>query len=306
MHPLKRPLPVAVITVLVLAAWIPAAEAGRKADTRCDGDGCEATAGNHAEPGRGTRRKSATPNPVTCRYRNMRLDPSFVFHRPDGSIVPTDGTGQWYERQCVDARELAKIDEAYGGSQDDAARIVGFREGIRAIQRQPVYLRSRPDVPALAEEARSRLVFQPLAPRFAPASPWTFVNYPTALWLDGEAVTPRSATAEVPGVRVTVTATVEQVQWDTGDGGTEVCTGPGRAPDPAVAGDRGDCAHTWSWPSAAQPGGAYQATATVFWRVMWSAEGAPGGGDLGLVPQRSQPLSVPVAEIQILNTQPRP
>jgi hypothetical protein len=302
----KRQLAATVITLVVLAAWVPTAEAGRKADTRCDGDGCEATAGTQTEPRRGTRGKPRPPNPVTCRYRNMRLDPSFVFLRPDGSVVPTDGAGQWYERQCVDARELARINETYGGNQDEVSRILNLQQQVRAIERRPVYLRTRPDAPALAEEARSRLVFLPLTPKFAPASPWTFVNHPTALWLDGDAVAPRSATAEVPGVRVTVTATVEQVHWETGDGDTEVCAGPGRAPDPARPGDYGGCTHSWSWPSADQLGGAYQVTATVFWRVVWAAEGAPGGGDLGLVPQRSQPLAVPVAEIQILNTQPIP
>ena len=45
------------------------------------------------------------------------------------------------------------------------------------------------------EEARSRLVFPPLTPRFAPAAPWTFVNYPTALWLDGDTATPRLSQA---------------------------------------------------------------------------------------------------------------
>ena len=305
MHAVNRPLTAAAITLLFLSGWMPAAEAGRKADTRCDGDGCEATAGSQADNWRGIRKKAKTPNPVTCRYRNMGLAPDFVLLRPDGSVVPTDGTGQWYERQCVDARELARINETYGGSPDEVSRIVGVQQQIQAMQRQPVYLRTRPDVPALAEEARSRLVFPALTPRFAPAAPWTFVNYRTALWLDGDAVAPRSATAEVPGVRVTVTASVEQVQWETGDGHTEICSGPGRAPDPARPGDETDCGHAWSWPSVGQPGGAYQATATVFWRVLWQAEGAPGGGDLGLVPQRSQPMPVPVAEIQVLNTQAR-
>lgn len=305
MHAVNRRVTTAAIVLLLLAGWAPAAEAGRKADTRCDGDGCEATAGSQADGWRGTPKKGRTPNPVTCRYRNLGLASDFVLRRPDGSVVPTDGTGQWYERQCVDAGELAKINENYGGSQDEASRILGLQQQLQAIQRQPVYLRSKPDVPALAEEARSRLVFPPLTPRFAPAAPWTFVNYPTALWLDGDVASPRSATAEVPGVRVSVTATVERVQWETGDGGTETCSGPGRAPDPTRPGDEGDCTHAWSWPSAGQSGGAYQATATVFWRVVWQAEGAPGGGDLGLVPQRSQPLAVPVAEIQILNTQPR-
>lgn len=299
----RNPVIVAAVSLAVIGAWIPAAEAGRKADVRCEGDGCEAIAGTQTDTRRGTKKKPRSPSPVTCRYRNMRVDPNVVMHRPDGSVIPTDGTGQWYERQCIDARELAAITETYGGDQDEMTRTLALQDQVRAVERRPVYLRPRGAAPALAEEARSRLVFPPLTPKFAPAAPWTFVNHPTALWLDGETVAPRSATAEVPGVRVTVTATVEEVHWDTGDGATEVCVGPGRAPDSTVPGDHGDCSHTWSWPSTAAEG-AYQATATVFWRVTWEAEGTPGGGDFGLVPQQAQPLPVPVAEIQIINAQP--
>jgi len=42
-------------------------------------------------------------------------------------------------------------------------------------------------------------------------------------------------------------------------------------------------------------------TATVEWRVSWTASGAPGGGDLG-ISRRSSSTSVRVAEIQVLNT----
>lgn len=42
-------------------------------------------------------------------------------------------------------------------------------------------------------------------------------------------------------------------------------------------------------------------TATVHWHVTWTAEGAPGGGDLGTIERRSAPVMVPVAEIQAVN-----
>ena len=293
----------ALAALLLVGSWAPPAHAGRLADTRCNGEGCEATAGRNDDSPRRGRRRSATSNPVTCRYRDLQLDPNFVLHRPDGSVVEVDGTGQWYERQCVDARELAKISETYGGTGDPSMDTIGLMQQLQAIDRRPVYLRTRP-VPALVEEARSRLVFPALRPKFSPADPWTYVNFPTALWVAGDVTSSRAATAEVPGVRVTVTATPEEVRWDTGDGATEVCAGPGRAPDPSVPGDHGDCSHVWSWPSVGQPDRAYRVTATVFWRITWTAEGAPGGGDLGLIPQRSEPLRIPVAEIQILNTPP--
>jgi hypothetical protein len=220
-------------------------------------------------------------------------------------VVQGDGLGQWFERQCVDSRDLEKINDAVGPNADEASRITAIMQQLQAVQRQPVYIRHR-QVPELIDEAKSRLQFPGLTPKFSPASPWTFVNYPTALWLDGDFATSRTATAETPEVRVIVTATPEEVHWDTGDGATVVCSGPGRAPDPSAAAESSDCSHIYPWPSAGQPAGAYHATATVFWHVTWTAEGAPGGGDLGLVPQRSQPVRIPVAEVQALNTPTRP
>ncbi|HZQ78541.1 MAG TPA: hypothetical protein VFE55_14495 [Acidimicrobiia bacterium] len=291
---------VALTCALLLIPRTPAHARG-VADTVCDNDGCDATATSSHDGWQGTNRQYGS-NPITCRYKNMGLDPQYTLIRPDGSVVQGDGTGQWFERQCVDSRELAKIDDAVGPNADEASKITAIMQQVQAVQRQPVYIRNR-QVPELIDEARSRLVFPLLTPRSSPASPWTYVNYPTALWLDGDASS-RTATAEAPGVRVTVSATLEEVRWETGDGAVEVCRGPGRPPDPNVSGDHGDCSHVWSWPSSGQPQSAYQVTATSLWRVTWTAEGAPGGGDLGLVPQRSVPVAVRVAEIQTLNIEP--
>lgn len=304
MHAVTRPLPAAVLAISLVAAMVQPAAADRRADTTCAGDGCEATA-RSGGPAHRPGGRSKRPSPITCKYKNMRLDPTYTMLRPDGSAIEGDGTGQWYERHCVDARDWARIEEALGPNPDDTTQILGLMEGLRATERQPVYIRNR-TVPDLVEEARSRLQFPTATPRFAPASPWTFVNYPTALWLDGDLAAARTATAETPEVRVTVTATPEEVHWETGDGATVVCSSPGRAPDPSTPADHGDCSHIYSWPSAGQPDGAYHVYATVFWRVTWTAEGAPGGGDLGLVPQRSQPVRIPVAEVQALNTPTHP
>jgi hypothetical protein len=304
-HAVTRHRPSAVLAVagLLLVGSATPASAGRLARASCSNDNCEADARSQDDsPARGGRRSGST-NPVTCRYVNMRVDPNFALVRPDGSVVQGDGTGQWYERQCVDARELAKISEAAGPNPDEVSNIRAVMDQIQAIDRRPIYVRTR-DLPALVDEARSRLAFPLLTPKFSPAAPWTFVNYPTALWLDGDTTAPQTATADAPGVRVTVTATPEEVRWDTGDGATVVCQGPGRAPDPSTPSDHGDCSHVWSWPSAGRPNAAYTVTATVFWHATWTAEGAPGGGDLGLVPQRSEPVRIPVAEIQALNTPP--
>ena len=305
MHALTRRRRSAVLAIagLLLVGSATPVKAGRLARASCSNDSCEADAWSQNDPSARGGRRSGSTNPITCRYVNMRLDPTFALVRPDGSVEQGDGTGQWSERQCVDARELARISEAAGPNPNETSNVRAIMDQIQAIDRRPIYVRTR-DLPALVDEARSRLVFPPMSPKFSPAAPWTFVNYPTALWLDGDTTAPQTATAEAPGVRVTVTATPEEVRWDTGDGDTVICHGPGRAPDPSTPSDHGDCSHVWSWPSAGRPDGAYVVTATVFWHATWTVEGAPGGGDLGLVPQRSQPVRIPVAEIQALNTPP--
>jgi len=297
-----RRVTVAIVAFALLLHTAVPVQACGVADTACDNEGCDATAKSSHDEWRGPTRGRGS-NPVTCRYKNLDLDPQYTLIRPDGSVVQGDGTGQWFERQCVDSREMAKISDAVGPNADEASQIANIWQQVQAVQRQPVYIRNR-QVPELIDEARSRLQFPLLTPRFSPASPWTYVNYPTALWLEGDS-SPRTASAEVPGVRVVVSATLEEVRWETGDGAVEVCHGPGRAPDPSIPGDHGDCSHVWSWPSSGQPQSAYQVTATSLWRVTWTAEGAPGGGDLGLVPQRSAPVAVRVAEIQTLNIPPQ-
>jgi hypothetical protein len=199
---------------------------------------------------------------------------------------------------------MADIEARFPDMADPMASALAMTAMVRSFDRQPIYV-SPKAAPELVDEARSRLVFPMLQPAFSPSSPWTFVYVPTALWLDGETLRSQSASAEVPGLRVTVTAEPREVRWDTGDGVVVVCPLPGRRPNPGVSGDRGDCTHVWSWPSTGgRPGNAYEVTATVLWHVTWTAEGAPGGGDLGVIPQRSGVLRVPVAEIQVLNTPP--
>src|SRR5581483_6129348 len=238
-----------VAPILLLGSAVPT-DARVAAHTTCDGDGCDAQA-TSSSPGEHHGKGRSGSNPISCQYTKLDLPPTSTMYRPDGTPVVPDGDGQWFERQCVDSRDLAKINDAVGPNADEASKIAAIMQQVQAVRRQPVYIRNR-QVPELIDEARSRLQFPLLTPRFSPASPWTYVNYPTALWLDGDASS-RTATAEAPGVRVTVSATLEEVRWETGDGAVEVCRGPGRPPDPNVSGDHGDCSHVWSWPSSGQP-----------------------------------------------------
>jgi hypothetical protein len=82
----------------------------------------------------------------------------------------------------------------------------------------------------------------------------------------------------VPGESVTATATPVSVTWHPGDGSTVTCQGAGTpytsADNPAAS---PDCGHTYTSSSAGQPGGAFQATATITWDITWQGGGGAGG-----------------------------
>ena len=68
--------------------------------------------------------------------------------------------------------------------------------------------------------------------------------------------------------------------------------------DPAAASP--DCGHTYTRSSAGQPGGAFQATATITWDVTWHGAGGAGGA---LAPLFTTAVAAfRLAESQALNT----
>ena len=269
-------------------------------DRHCDNAGCEAVAGVDSARSGAATHKRRKPSTRTCQYLPMELDPTASIVRPDGTTITGDGNGRWVEQVCSDRSELADVEAQYPGSDPiDVTR--RLQQSLDLIDRRALFVRPG-NLTSLVDEARSRLSFPTLHPRYAPAQPWTFVNHPTDLWLDGGPFPQQSATAEVPGVKVTVTVEPQSIRWDTGDGAVMDC-GPAAGPPTASSGTPPLCRHTWTWPSAGEPNHAYPVTATVLWHATWTVDGAPGGGDLGVIPQRSDPMPVGVAEIQILNTQ---
>ncbi|MFG1648351.1 hypothetical protein ACGFIE_00370 [Micromonospora sp. NPDC049275] len=150
-------------------------------------------------------------------------------------------------------------------------------------QRTPVWLDQAPgvDLAAMAQMARSRLVLPTPQIRTSPDRvPFVLVRVPVWLWVDPLTWGPRSATAAVPGVTVTATATPVRVRWSFGDNTADLtCAGPGKpwAPgtDPRTA---SSCGHTYTRSSASTRDEAFVLRATVTWTVTWSGPG--GGGTL--------------------------
>ena len=186
-----------------------------------------------------------------------------------GDGVP-DGQGRWYVGQC-----------GYPPNED----VVKYR-----------WFASPPGPQQLADEAVRAL--RPPAPaiRLNPKPPVPqLVRLPSWVWLDRSSWGPRTATASVPGMSVTATATPTKVVFTTGDGTSFTCAGPGtpwkRGMNPAA--ESPSCGHIYT------RAGAFTLSATVTWAITWA-----GGGETGTAPAltTTSSLGVRVTESQALVT----
>jgi hypothetical protein len=107
------------------------------------------------------------------------------------------------------------------------------------------------------------------------------VGIPTWMWVQRSTWLPVTETAEVPGLRVTATASPRKAVWSMGESGAVTCTGPGtpysgkfRPEEPSP-----DCGYTYRMSSLAEPGRVFAVSVQVTWDVEWR-----GGGRGGRVP----------------------
>jgi hypothetical protein len=106
------------------------------------------------------------------------------------------------------------------------------------------------------------------------------VGLPEWFWVPAGEWQPISITVRAGPVWATAVAGPTSISYDPGDGGPAVsCAGPGTPFDRArpAAAQRTSCSYTYSQPSAAQPGGAYQAAVFVAWTISWTGSGGAGG-----------------------------
>lgn len=188
------------------------------------------------------------------------------------------GSGSWHLKYC---------DGNYMGA-------VWFGNGGTGPGAPPV------DPAALAQEAKNRLPVPTPTITMTPPPDKVLVNANTFLSIDSSQWGQRSATASAGGVTSTVVGVPAKVVWDMGDGQQVTCTGPGTPFNRNVDyfDQQPDCGYVYKRSSAGYPNDAVSVTATLYYHATWSASGAPGGGDLGLISRTSAPVSVRVNEIQ--------
>lgn len=233
---------------------------------------------------------SSSAGAAQCRDIDLEIAPCYVekygwngadgcYYKPASAswsaAYPLSEPGAWYEGWCGNVR-------------------LG-----RSFLTRMVVLATPPGQGLLVQEAVRRLQLPAPVIRFNPAPPAAqLVFVPTWMWLEDASWGSRSATASVPGLSVTATATAISVQWSMGDGTTITCLGPGTpwvegtdplAPSPS-------CGHTFTRPSVP---GMFAVAATVTWQVSWV-----GGGASGAEPalNSTATVAVTVAEAPTVNT----
>lgn len=159
-----------------------------------------------------------------------------------------------------------------------------------------------PDPEILARRALASITVSPVTIGSVPQSTSTnpeamgIVGFPVWLWADPAGARSQSASASERGFTVQITASLERVSWDLGDGGPPVtCKGIGVPFTGTVlmADSRPPCGRE----SGYQRQGEYTVTATAFWAVSWSGIGRSGVIPLELTSQET----VRVGELQVVN-----
>ena len=211
--------------------------------------------------------------------KNGRLQPLF-----DEQHKETEGS--WYRKVCYIETTRSSYD-VYWGANVDATDLAKQALGS-ALLPTPVIAIS-PTLPAI-----------------------TLVNYPQWLWIDSAAWRTVTASASAGGLTATVTAVPYQVAWDSGDtraNGDDrylSCNGPGKAlPQNAGFLERkagSGCTFYYTHTSGHEPGLAFPLSATILWRVTWTATNGTSG-DLGVV-SRNSSIPIKVGEYQVVNINP--
>ena len=234
-------------------------------------------------PGSAGTRAASVVSPATtttpCTYSNTDT--------VDGTAppAPRTGAGRWMFTYCGDS-----------GQPGGWTWVAAGAAGAAVVFASPAQL---------ARQAYARLTPPAAAPDYNPrhragSADGTVVGFTTWLWLDGQTLTAKTATAAAGPNRATVTARPSVVSFDPGDGSPAVvCTGGGRAYSPSEPNAVSACVHRYLRASGTAPGGTFVLTARVTWTATWAGSGGTGGVLPALTVAAATPVRVD--ELQAVN-----
>lgn len=258
----------AVAGFLLLAASSPAAADDGGGAFVDDGEPTAVAVDTARSPGSG----GSSGGGDACLLRvAVADDQAFAVYDVDGTRLYST-TGRWLERVCDGLPQ-----EPFPEGEPVDPRVVALtaRESV-AIPAPPI---------STSPSADDRL----------------YTQVQTWLWLQEQWWTSYSATASAGNVSATVTATPIAAHWDTGDGESTTCRGPGVPWRRGMSDDATYCKHTYTRSSAGEDGGTYTLTATVTFEITWTSN-TGGGGTLEAI-ERTASREVEVGEIQAVETE---
>jgi hypothetical protein len=227
-----------------------------------------------------------------------------VIGAPGGGVSRPQGvTGT-----CTGWRPAADIDPT--AQPTDVSTFTVDPDGVVAILhyrdcggvRQFVWIRQEPPH-VIAAEALRDIRTELLQPPEASTSPpgRAIVNLET--WLSVTDPGTISATASIPGLAATVSATISSTTWSFGhaDGSetTVVCDGTGVAWTEAAGAAPAPCGHTFLSSSDRNVG--HPVRVTVTWDIRWSATNG-ATGELDPVTSDAAVFDLPIDEIQTIGS----
>lgn len=272
---------IAAVLVLLAAGVVLAAPASADAGGFGYTDGPNIGAGaSENDQSAPVPRPSRGSSPERCEYQTLSAEDNAMWDRlvNEGLWAGRgEGDGSWYRKICYDANGLSSATIVWAPQRVDPQQLAR-----QALDEVPL--------------PRPGLNMNPSSDKGA------VTNIESWLWIDPNQWQPVSASASAGNVSVTTTATPDRVVYDMGNGDRVACSGPGTPYDPnrPAADQSTDCSYTYRRSSAGQPAGRYTVTATVFYRVGWTATGIAAGGALAPVIQTTS-VAIRVAEIQALN-----
>jgi len=295
-----------VLSVLALAIIVPSGEASAvvggggsctdSGNTVSCGTGVGGTTGTGSGTGAGGTTSGGGATTVSDPTCPNYVPYSTEFPGQNGGPPPAGATqpGAWYVNTC-----------ATGSATGQATGVVWLATG----QAAPTVPPPDPAVAAAQEEIELQLPSPTLT-----LSPSTtgYVNLTEWLWITSATWHSLSTTAQACNaggcVAATATATPSYVTWNTGDGSTVTCNGPGTPYDinlPATS-QSTTCSHTYTTTSAGQPApdgnpndAAFPITATITWSVAWTGPAGSAGVLPSLTTQGA--TSLEVAQIESVN-----
>jgi hypothetical protein len=224
------------------------------------------TPGTPGAPGSGGTGGTGTAPPVPGPYDHV-----------DWSAIDWENAVDW-DSIDWESIDYSGADEGDGGAEGEPATdpATAIREAIAAFDLPAPKISTSPDADGLV-----------------------LVHTPVWLWVEEEDWGDATATAEIPGLALTVTAVPSGIRWAMGDGTEIVCEGSGTPFDPAVhdpESESPDCGHVYTRASSGQDGGAYTVTAAINWEVSWEFSDGTNG-TIGTAATSSE-VAVTVEEAQ--------